>query len=138
MSGGRHDAAVLCIGHAEDKHFIADVVRGHKPPFDPGVIAAEFAELAKQYWCAKIVGDNYSAEWVASSFKDAGCTYETSALPKSGLYLEALPWFNRGAVRIPDMPILLRELRLLERRTLRDGEQMVTGPLGRTSRSMKP
>jgi hypothetical protein len=46
-------------------------------------------------------------------------SYETSRLPKSALYLEATAWFGRGAVRILDHPTLLRELRLLERRTHR-------------------
>jgi hypothetical protein len=130
MSGGRHDAATICIGHAEDKYFVADVVRGRKPPFDPGVIAAEFAELAKQYGCAKIVGDNYSAEWVAQAFRDAGVTYETSALNKSALYIESLPWFNRGAVKLPDHAVSLRELRLLERRVNRSGKDSVDHPRG--------
>ena len=58
-------------------------------------------------------------------FADAGMKYERSPLPKSSLYLEALPCFNRAAVVIPDHPILLRELRGLERRTHRSGKDTV-------------
>jgi len=39
--------------------------------------------------------------------------------------LEALPLFSRGVVRIPDHPKMLRELRLLERRTSRLGRDVV-------------
>jgi hypothetical protein len=51
--------------------------------------------------------------------------YERSPLPKSALYLEALPHFNRGAVAIPNHERLLRELRGLERRVHRSGKDTV-------------
>lgn len=91
-------------------------------------MAHEYAQLARAYGCKKIVGDNFAGEWVAAAFKDAGIRYETSSLHKSALYLEALPHFNRGAVRIPDVAILLRELRGLERRVHRSGRDSVDHP----------
>jgi hypothetical protein len=124
-SGGRHDAFTLCIGHQQGERFIADVVRGRHPPFDPKDVAAEFAPLLKQYGLTSVVGDNYSAEWVVGAFKDEGIGYEVSELVKSQLYLECLPLFMRGAVSIPDHPKLIRELRLLERRTSRIGKDVV-------------
>jgi hypothetical protein len=51
--------------------------------------------------------------------------YDRSELSKSELYLEGLPVFTRGAVTIPDYPPLLRELRLLERSTSRQGKDTV-------------
>jgi hypothetical protein len=39
------------------------------------------------------------------------CAHE---LPKSQIYLECLPLFGRGLVRLPNHQRLLRELRLLE------------------------
>jgi hypothetical protein len=52
-SGGRHDHFCLCIGHREGKgtgsYFVADVVRGVAPPFDPESVVAEFATLLKDY-----------------------------------------------------------------------------------------
>ena len=125
MSGGRSDAAVLCIGHAEEDRFIVDAVIGRAAPFDPGAVVAEFTARLKDYGCRRVVGDNYSAAWVETAFRDAGCAYELAPMPKSQLYLEAVPWFNRGAVRIPDLPVLTRELRLLERRTSRLGRDSV-------------
>jgi hypothetical protein len=127
-SAGRHDAFSIAIGHIQESRFVGDVVRATKPPFDPGTVAGEYAALAKDYRCRKITGDAYAGEWVAGAFKDAGLTYETSPLPKSGLYLEAVAWFNRGAVRIPAHPALLRELRLLERRVHRSGKDSVDHP----------
>ena len=124
-SAGRHDAFTLGIGHCEGENFVADVIRGRLPPFDPREVAEEFAALAKQYRIYKLTGDNYAGEWVAAAFKAAGIVYAKSPLVKSALYLEGLPVFNRGAVRIPNMPRLIRELRLLERRVHRSGKDFV-------------
>jgi hypothetical protein len=45
--------------------------------------------------------------------------------PRSGLYLECLPLFSRGNIELPNHLQLIRELRLLERRTTRSGKDAV-------------
>lgn len=127
-SAGRHDGFTLCIGHLEGERFVCDLVRGRLAPFDPRTTAEEFALLAQQYRCRKIVGDAFAGEWVAAAFRDAGATYETSPLNKSALYLESLPSFNRGGVSIPNHELLLREMRGLERRVHRSGKDAVDHP----------
>lgn len=129
VSAGRHDSFTLCIGHNEgakgEEVFVADVVRGRAAPFDPRTVAQEFAALAREYGCIKVVGDAFAGEWTAGAFSEAGARYEKSPHPKSQLYLEALPAFNRSAVSIPDHAVMLRELRGLERRTHRSGRDTV-------------
>lgn len=127
-SAGRHDHFTIGIGHREGEQIVADVIRGRRPPFDPKEVVAEFAGLARDYGCTEIVGDNYAGEWVAQAFADAGLVYRRADMAKSGLYLEMLPIFMRGAVSIPDHPVLVRELRLLERRTTRSGKDSVDHP----------
>ena len=127
-SGGRHDAFTACVGHLEGNTFVTDVIRGRKPPFDPSAVAAEYAELAKSYRVSMIQTDAYSGEWVATAFRAAGMRHRLAPMPKSALYLEALPIFAQGRVRIPDHPLLLRELRLLERRVGRSGRDVVDHP----------
>lgn len=128
-SAGRHDAFTVCIGHrvgeGDEARFVVDVVRGRKAPFDPRSVAQEYAKLAGDYRCKKIVGDAFAGEWVSEAFRSAGIEYTRSDLPRSGLYLESLPQWMRGAVSIPNIPILIRELRLLERRTHRSGRDSV-------------
>ena len=46
-------------------------------------------------------------------------------MPKSQISLESLPLWTRGLVSIPDHKYLIRELRLLERRTSRQGKDTV-------------
>jgi hypothetical protein len=124
-SAGRRDHFTIGIGHREGETFVADVIRGAAPPFDPKQVAAEFAKLARSYRCGAVVGDNYAGEWVASAFRDAGVAYRRAGQPKSQLYLEAVPHFMREAISFPDHHRLIRELRLLERRTSRSGRDSV-------------
>lgn len=127
-SAGRHDHFTLCIGHVEEGTFIADLIEGRGPPFNPKSVALEFAALAKEYRCGTVTGDNYAGEWVKGAFEAGGVTYKQSDLPRSGLYLEALPHFAREAVRLPDHARLQRELRLLERKTHRSGKDSIDHP----------
>jgi hypothetical protein len=134
-SAGRHDAFGICIGHVEkgeddDKRFVADVVRGRFPPFDPNEVAREYAELAKAYRVNELRGDRFAGEWVRQAFLRAGVDYENSDLSKSELALEALSTFNRGRVSLPNDEKLIRELRLLERQTHRSGKDSVDHPKG--------
>lgn len=130
-SGGRHDRFCIGILHREGERIIADVIRGRSPPLDPASVAVEYAALAKEYGVRKVVGDSYSANWVSAAFNAAGVEYVRSELPKSGLYIEGLPAFSRGVISIPNHPVLIRELRLLERRTARSGKDSVDhGPSG--------
>ena len=55
-----------------------DVVREWKAPFDPSVVVKEASDIARRYRCAKITGDNYSAEWTAEAFTRHRITYEKS------------------------------------------------------------
>src|SRR5690606_8936930 len=73
----------------------------------------------------KIVGDNFAGEWTVQAFKAADIEYVRSRKPRSQLYLEAVPHFMRGAISIPDLPQLIRELRLLERRVAPSGKDRV-------------
>jgi hypothetical protein len=72
-----------------------------------------------------VTGDSYAAQWVAGAWRKAGIGYFKSELPKSQIYLECLPLFASGLVRLPKSQRLLRELRLLERHTHRSGRDTV-------------
>jgi hypothetical protein len=128
VSAGRSDATAICIGHSEGETFVVDVVRGHPAPHNPADVVAELCALARQYRCTKITADNFSGEWAASAVREAGLEFRRCELPKSALYLEGLSRFTRGQVRLPNHTALLRELRLLERRTMRSGKDAVDHP----------
>jgi hypothetical protein len=127
-SAGRKDHFTAAVAHKEGSRVIVDVVRGQRPPFDPQSVAYDFAKLARSYGCQEIVGDNFAGEWVAAAFRSAGIGYRRSDVARSGLYLEMLPLFSQGTISIPNHPQLIRELRLLERRTSRMGADRVDHP----------
>jgi hypothetical protein len=129
-SGGAHDAFTIAICHRQGERIVADLVRGRKPPFDPHAVTHDYANLARQYHCRSIMGDAYGAAWVRTAFEGEGIEYRRSPLTRSELYLEGLPLFTRGQIAIPDHDQLLRELRLLQRRTSRSGKDSVDHGVG--------
>ncbi len=129
-SGGRHDAYTLCIAHKVRDEIIVDLVRGTKAPLNPKIVTAEYAALLKQYHVREVVSDAYAGEWVSAELRANHIEHRRSEQNKSELYLESLPWFMRGALRIPSHKATVRELRLLERRTSRAGRDLVDAPRG--------
>jgi hypothetical protein len=130
--GTGRDAYTLAIAHKEGEKYVVDCVRGTRSGqrFDPQQVTKEYAELLQQYRISGVTGDNYAAQWVAGAWLDTGIVYTTSDIPKSAIYLECLPLFTRGLVRLPDHAKLIRELRLLERVTHRGGKDSVDHPRG--------
>jgi len=119
------DAYTICIGHKEGDSLVIDVVRGTSGKFNPQAVTKEYAALCKDYRITKVTGDAYGAEWVAGAWRGLGFEYIKSPQPKGALYLESLPAFTRGLARLPSQARLIRELRLLERRTRRSGKDVV-------------
>src|SRR5262249_24934938 len=120
--GGGSDSYTLAIGHKEGDAYVADCVRGTVGKFDPQSVTEEYAKLCRQYRVRTVVGDNYGRDWVAGAWRKLGFEYIRSPQPKGAIYLESLPVFTRGLARLPDHTRLVRELRLLERRTHRSGK----------------
>ena len=131
-SGGRRDATALCIGHVEgkDKTFVADMVRGISAPHDPRQAVREFAVLAREYSVRRIYGDAYGGDWVSSAWQEFQLPYQRADLNRSEIYMEALPVFARGGLKMPNHGKLLKELRTLERRTHRSGRDSVDHGIG--------
>jgi hypothetical protein len=125
-SGGvGHDAYTCCIAHKEKDQYVIDLCRGTVGAFDPHEVTKAYAALLKEFRCHTVRGDFYAGEWVGSAWMGSGITYTRSPIAKSQIYQEVAPLFARGLVSLPEHPKLLRELRLLERRTHRSGKDSV-------------
>jgi hypothetical protein len=122
------DSYTIAISHKESDLCVLDVVRGTSGKFDPHQVTREYAALCKEYRIPSVTGDAYAREWVAATWRETGITYQQSELVKSEIYLETIPLFARGLVRLPDHARLLRELRALERHTHRSGKDSVDHP----------
>jgi hypothetical protein len=119
------DSYTLAIAHKIGEHLVVDVLRGTHGGFDPQSVTREYAELAQEYGVRSVVGDSYGAGWVSGAWQQCGMTYKRSELPKSQVYLEAIPLFARGLVHLPDHARLLREFH-----THRSGKDTVDHPRG--------
>lgn len=133
MSGGRHDASVLAIAHAETAPespratirgdgnpappvVRLDVLHTVPAPHEPSAVVEDFAKALRDRGLRKVVGDRYAGAWVSDAFQKAGIEYEPSELDKSAIYCEALPLFAERRVELLEDKRLVTELRLLERR----------------------
>lgn len=98
------------------------------------------ADLLRQRGLGEIHGDSYAGQWVQQAFATAGIRYRVAMLgqaagtpkrlTKSQAYIEAEPLFAQGRVQILDDPVLVRQLKLLERRPQRGGLVVVDHPRG--------
>jgi hypothetical protein len=121
-----YTAGVVC--RMGDDYIIAAVRGTYRG--DPEVTTKEYADLFRSYRITKVTGDNFAKEWVAGAWRKLGFEYVQSKKPKSDIFLEVIPLWLRGVVRIPNLPTLVRELRLLERQTHRSGRDTVNHPRG--------
>jgi hypothetical protein len=116
VSGGRHDAFALCIGHRAGELIVLDLLRAWSSPFHPSGVVSEAAALLRQYGVMRVRGDDFGAEWTVEAFRANGITYERSIPNRSDLFLGLLAPVNSRAVELLDDPALRRELCGLERR----------------------
>jgi hypothetical protein len=127
-SGGKHDSFTVAIGHKENGKAIIDLIRAWTPPFDPGVVTGEIAEVLKGYGVLSVTGDNYAGEWPVASFRNEGISYERCEKNKSELYLAFVPVTNSAGVELPDDKVLFNQLRRLERKRGRAGRDSIDHP----------
>ncbi len=130
-SGGARDSFTLSICHDEDDVAILDCLVEIKPPFNPTSATTSMAGTLKAYDLTRTIGDRYAAEWVVDAFAKVGIEYEHSDRDRSAAYLDALPLFTSGRVRLLDNPKLVSQFAALERRTSPNGKDRVDhGPGG--------
>jgi hypothetical protein len=115
-SGGRRDAFTCAIGHRDGERGVVDVVRRWPAPFNPSGVIAKAAELLRDYRVSRVVGDRYAGEFAREPFRAEGIAYDVAEKDRSALYLSLLAILNSRRLELPDEPVLLRELRGLERR----------------------
>jgi len=130
-SGGRRDAFTLAIGHRDGERAVVDVVRAWPAPFNPSGVVAECADLLRDYRVQRVVGDRYAGEWPREAFREQGISYDLADRVRSELYLGLLAHVNGSRLELPDDPVLLAEMRMLERRRGPSGKDRVDHPAGR-------
>lgn len=130
-SGGRGDSFAVAIAHAEDRAAVLDCLWEKRAPFNPAGAVDEVADLLRGYGITEVTGDRYAAGWVEGAFQRHGVRYVPSERDRSAIYLDALPLFTAGRVRLLDLDRLVHQFSNLQRRTSRIGRDRVDhGPNG--------
>jgi len=123
--GSGSDSMAVAIGHTEGDTVVVDLVREHKPPFQPDAATSDIAGLLKSYAVRHVTGDLYGGQWPAERFAAHGINYVAASRAKSDLYGDLLPAINAGRVELPPGDRLKSQLVGLERRSLRSGKQRI-------------
>lgn len=130
-SGGASDSFALAVSHTENNVAVLDCLVEVKAPFNPTSATELIAETLKSYRLSEVTGDRYAAGWVPDAFKKLQITYLQSDRDRSAAYLDVLPLFTSGRVRLLDNPRLVSQFAALERRTSPQGRDRVDhGPGG--------
>jgi hypothetical protein len=130
VSGGRGDDAALAIAHRQGRKVVIDLLRRYRPPFSPYEVCGRMATELKRFGAKRVVGDNYSAEFVAQAFASNGIHYDRAEKNKSQLYQELLPRLCSGEIELLDDEALVNQLAGLERRTRSGGKDIIDHPRG--------
>jgi len=129
-SGTGKDSLTLGIAHAEMDTAVLDLAHEIRPPFNPQTAITDACKLLKEYGCSEVTGDRYAAGFVVEAFRKNGIEYRYSERDRSAIYLEALPLFTSGRVRLLDNRRLVSQFASLERRTARSGKDTIDHPPG--------
>ncbi|MER8979453.1 terminase family protein [Mesorhizobium sp. M0870] len=129
-SGGSADSMTLAIAHAEGDDAVLDAVREAIPPFSPDAVVSTFAALIRSYGIRSVTGDRYGGEFPRELFRRYGVDYRLSERNRSDLYLALVPAINSRRVDLLDVTRLESQLVGLERRTSRNGRDIVDHPPG--------
>jgi hypothetical protein len=126
--GSGTDSMVAAISHLENGIPVLDCIRERKPPFQPSVVVAEFAELAKSYGIHRCESDKWGGDWVGEAFRKQNITVVPCAKPKSQIYIDVLPMIMSRKCNLLDNQRLISQFASLERRTARGGRDSVDHP----------
>jgi hypothetical protein len=129
------DAFAAAIGHKEGDTIIIDLVFERKPPFNASSVVSEICSIADAYSVREIVSDRFSSGFMASELQRHRKTWKPSDHNKSELYAITLPVLTSGTLRIPDVPSVVDQFCLLERKPGANGRDRIDARGGRSEDS---
>ena len=131
-SGGSKDSFTCAVAHLEDDDIaVLDALLEISAPFDPATATKMVAQFLANYGLREAIGDRYGAQWVVAEFERCGIYYKHSQRDRSVIYLDTLPLFTSGRVRLLENARLVSQFAGLERKTSSMGRDKVDhGPGG--------
>ena len=130
-AAGRMIRFTLAVAHDEGEIAVLDCLVEIKSPFNPTAAVDDMAATLASYRLTSTTGDRYAAGWVIDAFAKVSMTYVHSERNRCQAYLDTLPLFTAGRVRLLDNPRLVAQFAALERRTTSLRDIVDHGPGGR-------
>ncbi len=129
-SSGQHDAFAAAVVHKEGDTAILDCLVEVQAPFNTEAATAQIAAVLRSYGLHDTMGDDYAKGWVVQEFARHRINFKSrpSGMDRSALYLETLPLFSAGRVRLLDNARLVTQFSALERRVMPGGRDRVDHP----------
>jgi hypothetical protein len=125
-TGSGEDDAALGIAWTDDTGVgVLAAVRRWEPPFSPVSVVQEAADVLVRYGVSELQIDRFAPGLFADLFAAHGITCSVAERDTSATFLELLAYVNAGRVRLLNEPVLLAQLRGLERRTRSGGRDAV-------------
>ncbi len=122
------------VNHWENGRVVVDLINGRGRRFMRGVdlqgTVRACCNDVRPYGALEVMGDHYGGEWPPEAFRREGMGYKVAEKSKSDLYIELIPLFLAGKIEIPPDPELVRQLKLLQRRTGSQGRDIIEKPKG--------
>jgi hypothetical protein len=123
------DSFAAAIAHSQRDRdtdlVVLDWLQEWRPPFNPAEIVRAISGVLDEYGLHEIAGDHHAAGFVINELQKCNKRLADCELSKSDLYLEVLPRFSAGRVRLTDSDRLIGQLCALERRALSGGHDRV-------------
>jgi hypothetical protein len=127
-SGGAHDSFTAAVAHTEGNVAILDCVVEVRSPFNPDEAVAQIAGVLKSYGITKTKSDRYGGKWPPGAMLREGVTVHPSERDRSSIYLDCLPLFTTGRVRLISNDRLVAQFAGLVRTTSPGGRDKVEKP----------
>jgi hypothetical protein len=115
--GTGKDSMTMAIAHLSKDKVILDLVYEKRPPFNTTAVVAEIAALLRQYRVHEVTGDHFAAGWPIDAFREQRIKYVQCDRNRSQVYMDALPLFTSGRVRLIENPRMIDQFIGLERKT---------------------
>jgi len=126
-NAGGSEYFTFAITHRTKDGYELDAIGGWARQ-KPESCVERICEVLKEYKIKTITGDKFSGSWVKDSFERRNITYRQAKKTKSEYFAELGPEILQGTVRLLEHKQLVKELRMLERRTSPQGKDVITHP----------
>lgn len=123
--GAGSDSFTAAVCHREGDTLVLDALFEKTPPFSPQQCVADIAALTRQYRITRLSGDRFGGDWPAEAFRRHGISYEPSKLTRSEIYVETIPLFTSGRVRLLDHKKCVDQFAGLRRRVQPGGREQI-------------